>query len=47
MGKLEKDIAYIKGKLNSVEKYAEIHREWEVSQMNKIEGYLKGHYNGR
>jgi hypothetical protein len=44
--KIAEDIAYLKGKIDASEKNAEQHREWEVSQMNKIEGYLKDQ-NGR
>jgi hypothetical protein len=44
--KLAEDLAYLKGKVLSAEENAKEHRAWEVSQMDKIEGYLK-EQNGR
>lgn len=44
--KLAEDLAYLKGKVLSAEENAKEHRTWEISQMDKIEGYLK-EQNGR
>ncbi len=45
MSKLEKDIAYIKGKLDSSEKYAQEHREWEMDQISSIRDSLDNQNN--
>tara|TARA_Y100001963_G_scaffold123135_1_gene172916 strand:+ start:83 stop:328 length:246 start_codon:yes stop_codon:yes gene_type:complete len=44
--KLAEDLAFLKGKVLSAEENAKEHRSWEISQMDKIEGYLK-EQNGR
>ena len=43
---LAEDLAYIKGKIETEEKFAKEHRDWEVSQLDNINKKLDNQ-NGR